>query len=393
MKYTNRSRLGAEVMWGQWAGGGLVRSTAFLCLFALLSGCVVVEITQEREREPVPQTKPQPVQKTKSSPTQTAGPKPAPDADKGKPSLATKPEPALPAKPEPALQPQAALKPTGAQVLPRVAVLISNDVPAYTRVANELAASLKQRAKIYRLSGEPTASSTVVKQVQSSSRRQVVAIGLLAARAARQLTGKQVIFCQVFNYQDYHLVTPWMKGVSMVPQLSGLFNVWKALDPGLQQVGVITGRNHEPIVNQARRAAQPYGIRIIHRVVSSDKEMLHAFKQLAPDIQGLWLLPDNRVLSPQVIRTIMSYSVKQGKQVSVLHPQLLKIGGLISVKTRDADVAAHVLARLQQAQGQPNIPGPDVVPPSRVQLQINSVMAKRLGLVIPQQYRQLTYEP
>ena len=34
-------------------------------------------------------------------------------------------------------------------------------------------------------------------------------------------------------------------------------------------------------------------------------------------IDGLWLLPDNRILSPDVVREMMSYSAKHKKQVVV----------------------------------------------------------------------------
>ena len=324
-------------------------------------------------------------------------PKVTPDA-KPKPAQTAKPKTTKPstpdsqAKPQPTPEPKSPLKPTGTQALPHVAILVSNNNPAYTRVADELASRLQQRAKVYNLNGELNGSNKIVDQLQRSDQQQVVAIGLSAARAARRLSDKQVIFCQVFNFQDYELITPWMKGVSMVPQLSDLFRVWKALDPSLQQVGVITGNNHEHTIDQARRAAELHGIRVVHRVVGSDKEALYIFKRLAPEIQGLWLLPDNRVLSRQVIRTIMSYGVRQGKQVSVFHPQLLEVGGLISVKSRDSDIVTQVLARLNQAHGKEQIPGPDVAPLSKTQLLINAAMAKRLGLVIPQQYRRLIYE-
>jgi ABC-type uncharacterized transport system substrate-binding protein len=197
----------------------------------------------------------------------------------------------------------------------------------------------------------------------------------------------------VFNYEDNGLVTPWMKGVSMIPDLRSQFRAWKALDPGLRKVGVITGRSKEDIIARASDAARAYDIEVIHRVVGSDKEMLYIFKRLAQEIDGLWLLPDNRVLSREVIRSIMSYSVKQGKGVVVFSPQLLKVGGLMSVTSRDTDIAKRVLARLQQAQGQPDVPGPKVAALSKARIQINLGMARRLGLVIPQQYRRLAYEP
>ncbi len=77
----------------------------------------------------------------------------------------------------------------------------------------------------------------------------------------------------------------------------------------------------------------------------------------------------------------------------VFSPSLLNIGGLISIRGRESDVAAQVLARLQQAYGQPEIPGADVVPLAEMQLDVNGRMAKRLGLIIPAKYRQLIYEP
>ncbi len=69
------------------------------------------------------------------------------------------------------------------------------------------------------------------------------------------------------------------------------------------------------------------------------------------------------------------------------------MGGLISVESRDTDIAAQVLTRLRQAHGKQNIPGPDLAPLTKTELQINPVMVQRLGLVIPQYYMRLSYEP
>jgi len=361
---------------------------ACLFLFALLSACATPKV-QEPGRQPttptpVPQIEPAPA--PQAAPEPPARPRPAP-----RPKTTAKPQ----AKPAPKNAPAPAIgpEPKPARFLPDVAILVSRDIPAYTGVSSKLAAQLGDRAEIYTLDGKPATMTAAVNKIQRSERDQVVAVGLQAAKAARRLSGKQVIFSQVFNYEDNGLVTPWMKGVSMIPDLRSQFRAWKALDPGLRKVGVITGKNKQDVIARARDAARPHDIEVIHRVVGSDKEMLYTFKRLAPEIDGLWLLPDNRVLSREVIRSIMSYSVKQGKGVVVFSPQLLKVGGLMSVTSRGTDIAAQVLARLQQAQGQPDVPGPQVAALSKARIQINLAMARRLGLVIPQQYRRLAYEP
>ncbi|MFQ5993537.1 MAG: ABC transporter substrate-binding protein [Acidiferrobacterales bacterium] len=368
----------------------IATSCALVCV--MLSGCTSVHIVEERLPEAAPAAKAPSTQKPKTSPAANTKAKRAP-TEKVQQGKDTNQKTTHPVEPQEAIPPRPMPAQPIAPISSPVAIIVSKDIAAYTRIADALATRLRQRGKVYRLHGSRAANDKVISEIQRSNRQQVVAIGLRAAKAARQLSGKQVIFCQVFNYQDYDLITPWMKGVSMVPQLSGLFSVWKALDPTLQRVGLITGDRHEGVVNEARRAARIHGITIVHRLVSTDKETLHAFKSLAPDIQGLWLLPDNRVLSRQVVRAVMAYSVKQGKQVSVFHPQLLNVGGLISVRSRDSDVVNQVLARLGRSQASPTIPGPDVIPLTKTQLRINAAMANHLGLIIPRQYRPLIYEP
>jgi ABC-type uncharacterized transport system substrate-binding protein len=186
----------------------------------------------------------------------------------------------------------------------------------------------------------------VQKKIQSSDIPLVVSIGLPAARVARGLSGKRVVFCQVFNYEDTDLVTSWMIGVAATPPVNEQFRVWKQLSPRLKRVGVITGKSLRGLMEEAQAAARENGLELVHVEVRSDKETLYAYKQLVPKIQGLWLVPDNRVLSREVIRDVMAHSVREGKQVAVFSHQLLALGGLVSAESGYADIAEQVLERL-----------------------------------------------
>lgn len=370
-----------------------VLSFVWLAPCLLVLGCTVakVVVVHEPEQAPAPppltQVEPEPhKQKDKAAPAPHQQSTPE-QARKKTPPRASRTETA------PSSPPQAQPEPMPVQLLPGVTILVSRDIPAYTRVASELSKHLTKRSKVYNLDGDADAIEKVLRETQWSEREQVVAIGLAAARAARELSGKQVIFCQVFNYTDYDLITPWMKGVSMLPRFSEQLRVWKDVNPNLRRVALITGANQHHLITAAIEAAQDYGMEVVYREVHSDKETLYSFKRLAPEVQGLWLLPDNRVLSAGVIRALMSYAVRQRKEVLVFSPTLLKIGGLISIEGTESDVAGQVLARLQQAYGQKEIPGPDVLPLTSMQLQINARMAKQLGLALPAKYKTVAYEP
>jgi ABC-type uncharacterized transport system substrate-binding protein len=276
--------------------------------------------------------------------------------------------------------------------VPGIAVILSDDSPAFVGVQREIGKKFPQRVVTYTL-GDASTYSTVQKKIQSSDLPMIVAIGLPAARLARGLSGKKVVFCQVFNYEDEDLVTSWMKGVSATAPVREQFRVWKSLYPKLTSVGVITGKNLHGLMKEVQAAARENQIRLDHVEVRSDKEMIYAYKQLSPKIQGLWLAPDNRVLSNDVIRDIMAHSVKEGKQVAVFGRELLGLGGLISAETSYADIAEQVLARIRQAQEASGVPGAPVIPLTRTIIKINTVMAKRLNLKIPGTLRGMAYAP
>ena len=116
-------------------------------------------------------------------------------------------------------------------------------------------------------------------------------------------------------------------------------DAWQTLSPALRSVGVIAGPNQDGLIAEIEEAAAAANVELLSRTVHSDKEALLAFKRLTPNIQGLWLLPDNRILSPRVVREIMSYSAKRKTQIVVFGPSLLGFGALMSVTSTADDVA------------------------------------------------------
>jgi len=284
--------------------------------------------------------------------------------------------------------------PSEVTTLPKdIAIILSDNSPAFTGVLREIQRQYKNHIEIFNLGNREGTHPQILKKVQSSASPVVVAIGLPAAHLARNLSGKKVVFCQVFNYENEGLISPSMKGVSAVVPVRDQFRTWKTLAPGLKKVGVITGNNLRGLVEEAYAAANENHLELIHVEVRSDKETLYAYKQLSSKVQGLWLVPDNRVLSRNTIRDMMSYSVKEGMQVLVFSRELLSLGGVMSIEGNYADVAEQVIVRVRQAQESSGMPGADLSPLAKNNMRINSVMANRMGLTIPNEFAELVYAP
>lgn len=268
----------------------------------------------------------------------------------------------------------------------RVAIILSDSKPAYTEIAKAISKKLGDRASLYNLNNDIRRGKPVLDKVRSSDSEQVVAIGLLASQAARTLKNTQVIFCQVFNYEGENLIKIWMKGVSIVPKHDILFSTWKKLDSTIRHVAVITGNKKEALIESAKKQAAKHKIKLTHKVAATDHDFIYTIKHLPDDVQGIWLLQDNRVLSVRAIRETMNYAAKHGKQVVVFTPQLLKLGGLFSSQYRAEDVVSLTLKRLASAAGKKKIPGVDVQMLVGADIRISSETARRLGLQIPADY-------
>lgn len=232
----------------------------------------------------------------------------------------------------------------------RVVILLSDDIASSTAIAQQITQRISNNDYItVNLDGSRAISKSDSQRISDFDPDRIIAIGLLAARIGRNYADIPLVFCQVFNYADHDLITPTSRGVKFLPPFSLQLEVWKEIYPGLRTVGVVTGPNQNDIVAEIESAAKKHQVHVLKRTVASDKEALYAFKRLTPQIDGFWLLPDNRVLSPRVLKEIIAYGRKHGNQTVVFSPQLLDLGADISFSSRDADVAEAVVNLIDNA--------------------------------------------
>lgn len=264
-----------------------------------------------------------------------------------------------------------------------VAVLFSN-VPAYTEVVRQLRKQLAPAS--YRLTLVDLGAENWRTRLDSLRGRQglvVVAIGLHAARIARDRINAPVVFAQVFNYQELLVPGRAIRGVTAMPPLDLQIQDWKKFDPKLQRVGLIVSRSHRDLILQAEHAARTAAVTLKHEISDSDRETFYLFQRLAPEIDGLWLVPDDRILSPAVLRELLTYAASHGIRVCVFSDVLLQWGAFMSATPSPRDVARtlrHVLEGMK-ADGANTLPA--VTPLSELVVRINGQAARPLRRTFP----------
>ena len=265
--------------------------------------------------------------------------------------VAPDPEIVLP-PPEPVIvQPAPAPKPTPPKVTPKpfpeVAIVLTSRQPAYEEVARELSDRL-DNFTIYDISDRSQPPVAAFRLINDSNSGAVVAIGLRAAKSALSMAQVPVVFSQVFNYQEHNLVTENSRGVSALAPLDAHLAAWKKVDPTLARVGLIIGDGHEELVSEAEIAAAKYSVELVVQVTHSDQETLYHFKRMIREIDGFWLFPDNRVLSPRVLKDMLTQANRRQVPVAVSHEAMLSMGAAISVSSVASDIAATIIDVLRK---------------------------------------------
>jgi len=261
-----------------------------------------------------------------------------------------------------------------------VAILVSDDTPAYQQVADALGKRLGSATRVIRLDND-NRKADAARRTLAQSDETIVAVGAFAASSTHGLSDRPIIVCQVFNYEEPGLVTPAVRVVKATPPVLKQFQTWAQLDPRLRHVAMITGAGLTELPAEARRAAAELGIRLMHIEARSDKEALYAVRSMDPPAQGIWIAPDHRIFSNAALRELVTYAVRQGMQVMVFNHRLLSLGALVSAENDPDDVAERVYDLLARDYKRTAVAR--VVPLQRARIQVNAIVAKQFGLPVP----------
>jgi ABC-type uncharacterized transport system substrate-binding protein len=298
------------------------------------------------------------------------------------PPVEPSPPPAI-AAPEPEPTP-APVRPPKPPPPPRnVVVLFEQGAGGYADVAAEIEAELppaRYRTLLVPIPADAAKPADLLNPLVALKPSVAVAVGRVAVELARaNLSATPLVFCQVFNYQEFLDSGTRVWGVSPLPPLALPLRGWTSVNPSRRRIGLIVSDAHSTLVQEAVAAAGD-AFEIKHAVSSSDRETLYLFKRLASEVDGFWLVPDNRILSPNVLRDLLSYAVAHDVGVLVFNESLLPWGALMSATTTPTDVARGVRSVLERVVSGATKGLPPLTPLAETKLTVNADVAGRLGV-------------
>jgi len=280
----------------------------------------------------------------------------------------------VPTPPAPVIAPA----PPRVQARVDIALVVDETTTAHLGVADEIESALPpRRYRVARIAASAAGDLDALR----SRRVTVVAVGPEAVRAARTaLPDKALVFCQVPAYADALQQGAPIWGVQTLPPLELQLKSWQAVDPSLRTIALIVGAAGSALAEEAQRAAHLLAADLLVETSASDRETLYLFRRLATAVDGLWLLPDNEALSPQVLRELLAYASSRGIGVLTFNEALLARGALLTATAVPADVAATVAHVVDRVVAGRTSDLPAMTPLSAAELAVNVGVATTLGL-------------
>jgi ABC-type uncharacterized transport system substrate-binding protein len=272
-----------------------------------------------------------------------------------------------------------------------IAVVIDSAAAAHTAVADEIVAALSPR--LYRVTQFTTADAAALGELRTRNVT-IVAVGGDAVRVAREaLPAKPLVFCQAPDHEAALRTGGPIWGVQSLPPLALQLKSWQSVDPSLRTVALIVGASQAELAEEARRAASALATDLLVETSASDRETLYLFRRVATSVDGLWLLPDNEALSPQVLRELLSYASARGIGVLTFNEALLSRGALLTAEAVPADVAETVQRVVERVVAGRTAGLPAMTPLSAAALSINASVATHLGLPPTREQSWVVREP
>ena len=236
-----------------------------------------------------------------------------------------------------------------------VAIVKSADLRYYDAAIMGFKAGLPPMTKVkeYSLEGQLARGREIGKSLRASPPDLVFAVGLKAAISAKlEIFDTPVVFCMVLNPDAYDLPTANMTGIAVRTSPETQLAALRSLMPDRKRVGVLYGEDHaKAFIQDAREAARQQGLDLVSVAVHRPEDVPHALRGLLQQIDVLWLIQDQVIVSESTIPVFLESSLSDGVPIFTFSSTLVQqgaVGALVLDPWAVGRQAAHLsLTRLK----------------------------------------------
>lgn len=221
-----------------------------------------------------------------------------------------------------------------AQARSKVVAVKSSALAPYASVLAGFRAETDADVQEVMLDESPATAARVFKTVALQKPALVLAIGPLAANAARRSLGEDVpvLFVMVPYFEKYGLEGPNVTGIALTSDYTPELGALKAMVPKATRVGIL----HDPRfsakqVQEAQAAAGSVGVTIVSLEVDSQAKVEKVLERAASKVDAMLMVADKTVANTAVVQALISFATAQKIPLVGLTPSQVKEGATLSL--------------------------------------------------------------
>ncbi len=277
-----------------------------------------------------------------------------------------------------------------------VAILLSADVPAYEKPAQEFQIEYGGPVRQFTLKGSTSAVPTVMSEVMAAKPALILAFGARAAYAARLWTGKEqqipVLFAQAINWRHFRLLEGQsnMAGIDTVSAAGSELAYLTLFAPKVRRVGILYSKRSEHVARGIQKAAAIFGVEVKLVSIEDPRHFRYAYKKLVRDIDAFIALRDPKIYNLENLEWLTRRCLRDNLVCLGRTPELAQKGSLLTVSPGPRDIALQAVSLTRAIlSGQTTPEEVGVVAPLGMEVVLNLETAQALDLTISPEARRM----
>ncbi|MFC1544774.1 ABC transporter substrate-binding protein [Gemmatimonadota bacterium] len=272
-----------------------------------------------------------------------------------------------------------------------ITVVKSSDLAQYKLVSNIISERLGGRQEAVTTeqlqSGSPEEEERFWRDISESSPQLVVTVGTRATRSALQHCGKlPIVFTMVLDQLDSGQKSggdPDFGGVTLSIPVDAQFESLKKILPDARRLGYIYASGSEADLEQARKAADKYGMQLVAEKVVTERDILDALGRMLPEIDAFWMPFDNLTMQDLVFRYMVVECFRNDVPVISVYRFRAEAGIPIALGLDYEDIGRQTADLVIKRLDNGKFTRPVIDNPRKLVIYINRGVLSNLNLKIP----------
>lgn len=273
----------------------------------------------------------------------------------------------------------------------KVVIILSQESSPYADMVQGFqtfltSAGVQVNLEVHTLKGSKEHASDVLRPFKSEPPTVFLTAGSLATQAVLAEHEEVPVIASLTAHLEKSRKKGNLTGVGLEFSIESQFEVMRRILPELATIGVLYGpQENQETIDRAQTLAKKLGMKLVPKPVDTSRDIPDALESLANNVDLLWGITDQLVVSSQTAEPILLFSFRNKIPFAGLSTPWVKAGSLYALERDYGDIGRQCAEIVIKILNKTNPRTIQVVPPRKVLFSVNLKTARSMNIELPQQ--------